>query len=191
MNEDLDQEFRMVATEIMLETDVDQGAEHVRQLATRVAQRMNQVAAARGNIAVKFRAFMAEHDEDMLSDPVIMEKVKAREQVLMRAFPGMDDETRWHRAAAEVRKRYGDANQRVIRGMRQQRLGARLSSDTESYNFDTGNSDDDLDDDAVDAAIAADRSNAIMEMRVGRMGREVKVDKARFNEQELRRRQRG
>jgi hypothetical protein len=117
--------------------------------------------------------------------------MQAREKVLMRAFPNWSNAERWDRAARDTLARYGTADSRVIRGMRQARQGARLSSDTESYNFDTG-AEDDFDgpvEEVEDAEIAAERSAAIYGMAVARRGRENKVDKARFNEQEVRRRQ--
>jgi hypothetical protein len=194
MNEDeLEQEFRTVATEVLLSDDMDEGAGHIRKLATRVAQRMSQVNANQRVIDKAFRDFMAEHAEDLLDDPVLLEKVKAREQYLIRAAPGMASVDRWHRAANDVRQRYGDANQRVIRGMRQQRFGARLAGDTESYQFDTGADDPNVEPtlDEDEATLAADRVAAIYGMQEARKGHPNKVDKARYAEMELRRRQRG
>ncbi len=195
MEDDLEQEFRMVATAAVLSRDADEAAQHVRQLARRVAQKVAadsaQPNAKHRAIDRAFREFMAQHAEDLLDDPEILKRVQAREQVLMRENPQMPDVQRWHRAANDVRERYGTADQRVIRGMRQQRLGARLASDPESYTFDTG-SEDVFDNpvEAEEAQIAADRVEAIARMKISNMGQEITVDKARYNEMELRRRQR-
>lgn len=188
MNEDLDLECRIVAQEVVNSNDYQEAAQHVRGLVDRVASNMNQVAAKHTSVARQFDEWLAQHDEEMLSDPEIMKRVQAREQFLLKAFPRMPDVERWNRSVSDVRKSYGDATQRVIRGMRQQRFAARNMSDTESYTFETSVDDDQVEE-AVEQEIAADRSTAIMQMRIANQGRRVEIDKDRYNEMELRRRQ--
>jgi len=185
-------ELGHTTADVALASDYDEVKKSLRQFGARVVQRTSQVNAQ--TIAqlrerdAEFAEFRQEYGMDLLDDPVLFKHLEDRVHVLMRAFPSWSDAERWDRAAKDVIKRYGTADSRAIRGMRQKRQGARLSSDTESYQFDTG-ADDDFVDESEDAEEAADRSAAIHSMAVARRGRENKVDKARFNEQEVRRRQ--
>jgi hypothetical protein len=186
-------ELGHTSAEVALASDYDEVKQSLRQFGSRVVQRTSQVnaqtIAQQNAAAVAFREFKQEYGMDLLDDPVLLKHLEARVHALMRAFPSWSNAERWDRAARDVIKRYGTADSRAIRGMRQARQGARLSSDTESYRFDTGSDDDDFVDESEDAEEAADRSAAIHGMAVARRGRENKVDRARYNEQEVRRRQ--
>jgi hypothetical protein len=135
---------------------------------------------------------MGMHAEDMLDDPEIMKRVRAREQVLARA--GMPAPDRWHRAVNDVRASGDTIVKRTIRGMRQQRFAARFASDTDSYEPDTGDDPSvETVTDADEEEILKDHQSAIQQMQIARqvgVRHDLKIDKARYLEQELRRRQR-
>jgi hypothetical protein len=187
---EIEEEVMLVTNEVLLAGDIDEAKERVRGLVKFVAERAVKHAVALKTSGEELREWMSENHEDLLCEPALMEKVQKREQVLMRANPNMPNRQRWDQAVRDVRKRW-DVNSYTISAIRQGRPHARHSGDAESYSFDTGSGDDF--DDAVgadEAELQADRTAAIAGLHFGRQPRKVQVDKARYNEQELRRRQR-
>jgi hypothetical protein len=123
--------------------------------------------------------------EEFLDDPFLRQKVIEYDDKLAKGRPDISFEERAAMVVNYVRRRHGTATERTIRQMRQNRGLSKC---------DTDSLGDDPDLDAVpevDQMITADRTAAIAGLRNGRRPQEVKIDKASFNEMELRRRQRG
>ena len=92
------------------ESDPVEGVLAMRQLR---AER-DRVRAA--NLQKTFDEFRAEN-ADVLDDPWLSKKAEEVEQQLLRNGTPVDDPTRWRRAVAIVRRKYGDADTRAIREM--------------------------------------------------------------------------
>jgi len=107
------------------ESDPVEGVRALRQL------RADRDRVRAANLQKTFEAFSAEH-ADVLDDPWLNEKVQQVEQLLLRNGPPLDDPTRWERAVAIVRRKYGNADSRAIAEMRRARsVGARQLPDDE------------------------------------------------------------
>ena len=151
------------------ESDPVEGVQAMRQLR---AER-DRVRAA--NLQKSFDEFRAEN-ADVLDDPWLSKKAEEVEQQLLRNGAPVDDPTRWRRAVAIVRRKYGDADTRAIREMARVRsMGTRGMPNPNQL------ADDERDEritaeDMEDQEIASARHDQIAKIKIGNMGRPIDAD---------------